>query len=743
LVLFGFILIGAAGAAQSTAGRFTPQPTFGRTTLEQRLVQAADGPYRTLTTAPGETYTVSEGTGKGGDAVGKALDGRSSRRHSLAYFGQMTDLHMTDEESPARVEFLDWRGSAFTSAWRTSEALGAVEQEAMVRQMNSFISRAPNLEGDGDRRRMDFVVNTGDLIDSQQYNEVLWSRQIMEGSTLNPNSGISSLPESNPFCPEGLELKDGSNPGLYTGVQDPDDWPAGASPGKYFYDPESPSPENPLVGGLYPYADFPSYPGLMDRAQQTFKATGFKVPSYAMVGNHDGLVQGNTWATALFNKLSTGCLKPVNDAVPNGAGDDGPLFNLVVSPSLTEGDILDLYASRPELFMAVPPDPKRRLISRKEFKRVFTSGKDPDGHGFGLVTAAENRASAGSAGYYGFSPRPGLRFITLETNSDGGRVLVSSNGNIDNPQFDWLESELKKAESRNEIVIIFAHHALTSLTANVADENAPSCGSVDPVIVAGCDADPRISTPIKLQDNLVNLLHEYPHAVAWVAGHSHENQIQPYPNPDPESDGGFWQIKTASIADWPKQSRLLELFDNRDGTLSLFGTVIDHAAPVLPPEPGTPGDEMDTMELASLARVFSFNDHQGGWQCSPPCGEGSPSDRNAELLIKDPRRQIPGLSGIGISPKRTLLRAGGRTMLTVKVSNSGPVAATRIRVRVRVSGRGLRTSRQLSIARIPAYGTGQAKLVLRASGKARGKATVTTTVGSRRATSVITLRPAR
>jgi metallophosphoesterase (TIGR03767 family) len=743
VMLAGIVLAGGVVAVQATAGKPSLPTMVGKSTLDLRLVETGSGPYRVLANAPGEAYTVSEGVGKGGDAVGQALDGRSSRRFSLAYFGQMTDLHMTDEESPARVEFLDWRGSAFTSAWRPSEALGAVEQEAMVRQMNSFVNRAPNLEGDGDRRRMDFVVNTGDLIDSQQYNEALWSRQIMEGSTINPNSGTGTIPGSNPFCPQGLDLTDGTDPSRYTGVQDTDDWPAGASPGKYFYDPESPGTEAPLVDGLYPYADFPVYPGLMDRAQQPFKATGFNVPSYAMVGNHDGLVQGNTWATGVFNQLATGCLKPVNDAEANGGGDDGPLFNLVVNPSLTEADILDLYSSSPELFMTVPPDSRRRLISRKEFKRVFTSGKDPDGHGFGLVSTVENRASAGAAGYYSFSPRPGLRFITLETNSDGGQVLVSSNGNIDNPQFKWLESELRRAGDRNEVVVVFAHHALTSLVANVADENAPACGSVDPILVAGCDADPRTSTPIKLRDDLVDLLHEYPNAVAWVAGHSHENQILPYPNPDPESDGGFWQIKTAAIADWPKQSRLLELFDNRDGTLSLFGTVIDHAAPILPPEPGTPGAEMDTMELASLSRVFSFNDHQGGWQCSPPCGEGNDSDRNAELLIKDPRRRVPGLTGIRVSPKRTARGAGRRTTLIVKVSNSGPVAATRVRVRVRVSGKGIRTSRQLSIARIPAYGTGRARLVLRASGKARGKARITAAVGSRRATSIITLRPAR
>jgi 3',5'-cyclic AMP phosphodiesterase CpdA len=739
ILLAGATLAGAITAAQSTAD-LPPLPPLGRTTLELRLVEAGSGPYRSLTTAPGEPYTVREGVDLG-DSIGAAENGREGRRHSLAYFGQMTDLHMTDEESPARVEFLDWRGSAFTSAWRVSEALGPFEQEAIVRQMNSLVNKAPNAEGGGTRRRMDFVVNTGDLIDNQQYNETLWSRQIMEGSLIDPNSGTGDLPDGNPFCPQGLDLTDSSDPGRYTGVQDPADWPDGASPGKYFYDPESPETEAPLVDGLYPYADFPSYPGLMDRVQKPFRASGLKVPSYAMVGNHDGLVQGNTWATGVFNRLATGCLKPVNDAAPNGGGDDAPLFNLVVNPALTDENVLDLYADRPELFMGVPPDPQRRLVSRKTFKKIFTSGKDPNGHGFGLVAAAEERASGGAAGYYSFSPRPGLRFVTLETNSDGGRVLVSSNGNVDSPQFNWLESELKRSERRNEVVIIFAHHAITSLTADVADENAPSCGSVDQTVAVGCDADPRPSTPIKLRDDMVELLHQYPGAVAWIAGHSHENEVRAYPNP--ESDGGFWQIKTSAIADWPKQSRLLELFDNRDGNLSLFGTVIDHAATVTTPAPGTAATEMGAMELASLSRVFSFNDHQGGWRCTPPCGEGNPSDRNVELLIRDPRRQEPGLTGITLAPKKRAVKAGRRTAFTVRVSNSGPVAATRVKVKVRLSGRGIRSRRSLTINRIPAYGTGRARLVVKAARTARGKAKLTVTVGDRRATSLLRIRPAR
>ena len=103
---------------------------------------------------------------------------------------------------------------------------------------------------------------------------------------------------------------------------------------------------------------------------------------------------------------------------------------------------------------------------------------------------------------------------------------------------------------------------------------------------------------------------------------------------------GFWSVKVAAEADWPQQSRLLQLFDNHDGTLSLFGTIVDHASEATAPAPGTAPPPSTPADLASIGRTLSYNDAQtGGRACEPdPCGEGAAEDRNVELLIADPRR---------------------------------------------------------------------------------------------------------
>ena len=74
----------------------------------------------------------------------------------------------------------------------------------------------------------------------------------------------------------------------------------------------------------------------------------------------------------------------------------------------------------------------------------------------------------------------------------------------------------------------------------------------------------------------------------------------------------WWEINTSAIADWPEQSRLIELMDNGDGTLSIFGTLTNTAAPVAVPASGTPASGFGNDELASISRAVTMNDPQLG-----------------------------------------------------------------------------------------------------------------------------------
>jgi metallophosphoesterase (TIGR03767 family) len=594
----------------SVAGAATSD-TIGKATLQQRIVPGAPGAFRFLGLGAGEPYTVRQDLAPAGA-------GRTAARTSLVYFGQLSDFQLADEESPARVEALDPIGPPLDGAWRPYEALQPQVDDAMIRQMNQFTAASPVAAGNGSRRKMDLTIDTGDSADNQQLNETQWVRTLLEGGSLNPNSGVDKKTYSATLCPNFL-VPGAAEAARYTGVQDYNDYFEGATPP--FYDPNSPRG---------PHAAWPKYPGLMDRAQQSFTATGLSVPSYVAFGNHDGLVQGNAMANVGFEEVAMGCLKPIGPVPdPNNLGS---FFNPL--------RLLESIVTEPRNTVFVPGDPKRQFVSKKQYKDIFKAGSQADGHGFGLVDPGQESASNGAAGYYSWSPTPGMRFIALDTLAEAGTVITpngssTSSGNIDNPQFQWLRGQLQAATAANQLVVIFSHHAPESLTADVPDELALPCVAFQPSLGhhlnAGCDLDPRISLPIHLEDDAVALLHEFPNAIAWVAGHSHANIVDPFPNPS--GSGGFWSIRVAAEADWPQQSRLLEVFDNHDGTLSIFGTILDHVGQAAAPPPGTAASGMDLNDLASVARTMSFNDLQVG----APAGEGQADDRNVELLLDDPR----------------------------------------------------------------------------------------------------------
>jgi metallophosphoesterase (TIGR03767 family) len=586
----------------------------GRSTLRE-TVRPGSGGFVPLVEGRGEPYVVR----RGGSA--RAKEKRAARRRSLAFFAQLTDPQIADEMSPARVDFIDPAGGALKSSWRPQEALGLQTFDAIVRNVNAN-RRSPVRGGNGWRARLGFAITTGDLADNQQLNETRWFRTVLDGGTVDPFSG-RAIDASNPCAGATPDVVARLNADVaarrYTGVADYDDW-RGAPADRYagYYDPDEAAP----TPGAY--AAFPRYPGLLERVQAAFRADGLDVPWYISRGNHDGLIQGNAPAsTDLFRAIAVGCLKIFPSAQIDPAAFAGASESELFRRFSDTSFIASLLAGA----RMVPPDPDRRIVSKVEYRRLI------DGHGFGATTRRELSRSRGTASYYATTPKQGVRIISLDTVAEGG----GQNGNLDDPQYRWLKRELRKARRRGQLVVVFGHHTLETMTNATDDEAAGPCQPADE---PGCDADPRTSTPLHLgttgRATVRGLLAGTPNVVAYVAGHTHINEVTFNRG---RRGRGFWEINTASHIDWPQQSRLIEIVDNRDGTLSIFGTMLDAAAPQAAPAPGS-ALGMSLRELVSLGRTLSYNDPQReGVEGSGNAEDktGARRDRNVELLVRDPR----------------------------------------------------------------------------------------------------------
>ncbi|MGI8677173.1 MAG: TIGR03767 family metallophosphoesterase [Jatrophihabitans sp.] len=565
---------GDAVAAESAPAQYPTAPAGS--TLATTLQHGTPGTagYRRIVAGAGEPTTVR------GDLLVGASRG-SGTRTPLVTFGQFTDMHIIDAQSPARVEFLDRfndpggplaSAAPFSSAYRPWEMLTAHIAEAMVQAMNALAG------GPVTGRPLDFTICTGDNADNTQHNETRWHIDLLDGrASVCPDSGSTATWE-------GVGGKSDQD----TAYWHPAGTPAGGSPDNY--------------RSKYGY---PTVPALHDACRKPFTSTGLTTDWYSVFGNHDGLVQGTVPSLGLLGVIATGPLKVTG--LPAGVDVASLLARLGAGDATVLQTLLTLGPAK-----LVTPDHNRRLQTHKQtVAEHFNTTGTPVGHGYTQQNLDKSTA------YYSFDRGP-LHCIALDTVTPEGY----DSGSMDTAQFAWLQAQLEANSSsyldangsrvtgsgHDKLIAIFSHHTIATMN------NPLGVGRV-------------------LGPAVRDLLLRFPNVVGWVNGHTHVNSVTPHARPTGAAvGGGFWEINTAAHVDWPQQSRVLELVDNGDGTLSIFGTIIDHAAPAAwPTNPSTP------LELAALARELAVNDPQREAETPVRDGRrGTVADRNVELLLAKP-----------------------------------------------------------------------------------------------------------
>lgn len=435
----------------------------------------------------------------------------------LGCLWHLSDLHLCDAESPARIEYLDRYADPDSpyaeeigevGTYRPQEILTAQVAVAMVETVNR-ITRGPVT-----RAHIDAVLITGDVTDNCQQNELGWYRTLVDGGRITPGSGG----ETSTWC----------------GVSDATTWD------EHYWHPDGPPPgiDEDRPTRLF---GFPHVPGLIEAARRPITSPGLDYDVLSVHGNHDALLQGTVAPDPVLRALAVG------DSAPTGlpAGFDPR----DIAPAVAA----DGPASYPD-----PTDAPRRPITA-----------DPQRD---FVHPGDFARSAGRTRNHWTQDVGKLRVICLDTvNPHGGWQ-----GSLDEEQFAWLRSELEASADRH--VVITSHHPSPTMTNGYAP-----------------DGRRRV-----LGDEVVALLAEHPEVLIWVAGHVHFNAAIHHDTPA----GGFWEITTSSLIDWPQQGRILE-FIRVGSDVAIVSTVVDHDSPI-----AWDGRSLDLRAMAGISRLLAANDYQ-------------------------------------------------------------------------------------------------------------------------------------
>ncbi|MFJ2031117.1 TIGR03767 family metallophosphoesterase [Streptosporangium sp. NPDC087985] len=332
---------------------------------------------------------------------------------------------------------------------------------------------------------------------------------------------------------------------------------------------------------------FPRLDGFLEAAIREVSSPGLAVPWYSTIGNHDQLF-GGAYAAAgdFFADLATGSRKLFT--LP--ASEAGAVIQaLRQGPDPTGARFRAAWKRYKAKARTVTADERRAPLSPHDYIAAHLdpayTGAGPVGHGYTRDNLDSGRLD------YSFPIADGVVGISLDTTDRGGDYR----GSVSSRQLAWLEQTLKT--HADDIALIFSHHPSWAMTNLIPNPARPH--------------DKRHSG-----QELLAVLNKYRNVVAWINGHSHRNKIVPH--------GGFWEVCTASHIDYPQLARVIELADNHDGTLSLFTTLVESAAPHR-----TDLTDLSQNGLAALYRELSFN--SPGLQSVQT---GLPGDRNTELLLK-------------------------------------------------------------------------------------------------------------
>jgi len=326
-----------------------------------------------------------------------AHPGSYSQTERLLHFFSISDIHITDKESPVQLIYTGINGTwgntktGFYSPvmMSTTHVLDAAVQT--INALHTMPGAVP----------FDFGISLGDAANNNQYNELRWYVDTLDGKRINPSSGAhkgaQSIDYQMPYQTAGLDKSIswyqviGNHDQYYVGTLAYNDYARRA-----------------LVGST-----------VIDMGFDTLN--GMVLPTFDGRGTYMGVLDG----ASIFG-----------NAIDYGADS-------TMAPPI------------------VAPDPNRRALSTNTsttlnwMKEFFNTTSQPKGHGFTQSNIDRDFAS------YSFEPKAGVpvKVIVLD---DTCKINPYSQinhalGCLDQARYDWLVNELELGQAQGKLMIIAAH----------------------------------------------------------------------------------------------------------------------------------------------------------------------------------------------------------------------------------------------------------------------------------------------
>jgi metallophosphoesterase (TIGR03768 family) len=314
----------------------------------------------------------------------------------LLNFFAMSDIHITDEETPAQAVTMGYKGG-YSSAYSPTIMLTTQVLDAAVQTVNALHQQKP----------FDFGISLGDTVNNNQYNELRWYIDVMDGKVISPDSGVK---------------------------------------------------DDPVPGPLNDYQD-------------TFQSAGLDktIPWYQTLGNHDHWWSGVAPVNDYLRQTSVGeNILNLGDVFKDPAGIDSRGFYMgSIDGSTPNGDVIGAgpvsdFANPPKVKAA---DPNRHPLSVKDWmSEFFKTASTPVGHGFSQANLTNDFAS------YSFEPKSDLpvKVIVLDDTQADVNYNILGQAYLDQARYDWLIGELDKGQAEGKLMIVAAHMpiSLIGLTPN-------------------------------------------------------------------------------------------------------------------------------------------------------------------------------------------------------------------------------------------------------------------------------------